>query len=125
MIKRIINIKDYWTIIIFVNIDYNRYDIIEEELLNLNASYDIIDEIYDTISFDYNKAFKYTNPRLRTSLIGINKTTDIEEMLDSIVHEVDHVQADICEYYDVPLNSEDAAYLIGYIIKLLYKSSCL
>ena len=122
MIKRIINIKDYWTIIIFLNINYNKYNIIEDELLKLNASYDVIDEIYDTISFDYNKAFAYTNLKLRTSLIGINKTTDIEEMLDSIVHEVDHVQADICEYYNVPLNSEDAAYLIGYIIKLLYRS---
>lgn len=121
MIKRIINIKDYWTIIIFLNIDYNKYNIIENELLNLNASYDVIDEIYDTISFDYNKAFAYTNSRLRTSLVGINKTTDIGEMLDSIVHEIDHIQAEICKYYDVPLNSEDAAYLIGYIIKLLYR----
>lgn len=122
MIKRIINIKDYWTIIIFLNIDYNKYNIIEDELLDLNASYNVIDEIYDTISFDYNKAFAYTNRKLRTSIIGINKTTDIGEMLDSIVHEIDHIQAEICEYYDVTLNSEDAAYLIGYIIKLLYRS---
>ena len=122
MIKHIINIKDYWTIIIFLNINYNKYNIIEDELLNLNASYDVIDEIYDTISFRFNTAFTYSNPRLRTSIVGINKTTDIGEMLDSIVHEIDHIQAEICKYYNVPLNSEDAAYLIGYIIKLLYRS---
>ena len=122
MIRSVINIKDYWTIIIFININYDKFYIIEDELLNINASYNIIDEIYNTISFKCNMAFAYTNPKLRISIVGINKVTDIEEMLDSIIHEVDHVQADICEYYNVPLNSEDAAYLIGYIIKLLYRS---
>lgn len=122
MIRRVINIKDYWTIIIFININYDKFYLIEDELLNIDASYNTIDEIYNTISFKFNMAFAYTNPKLRTSIVGINKVTDISEMLDSIVHEIDHIQVDICEYYDVPLNSEDAAYLIGYIIKLLYKS---
>ena len=122
MIRSVINIKDYWTIIIFININYDKFYIIENELLNINASYYTIDEIYDTISFKFNMAFAYTNPKLRTSIIGINKATDISELLDSIIHEIDHIQADICKYYTVPLNSEDAAYLIGYIVKLLYRS---
>lgn len=31
------------------------------------------------------------------------------------LHEIDHVQRDVCEYYDVNLGSERAAWLQGYL----------
>jgi len=36
--------------------------------------------------------------------------------MNTIVHEAKHVQSHICEYYNVPEDSEEAAYLIGYIV---------
>jgi len=49
------------------------------------------------------------------SVVCIGWTTSRAEWHSSIVHEIDHVQRDICEYYDVSLGGETAAYLQGYL----------
>lgn len=37
------------------------------------------------------------------------------------VHEAKHVQSHICEYYNVPEDGEQAAYLIGYIVQKMHR----
>lgn len=122
MIKNIINVDNYWNIIIFINVDYSRYDDIAEELTKADASEEAIKQIYNNISNKYNSAFTYTNSDTRTSVVGINKTTSRRELINSISHEADHIQYSICKYYNVPLGSEDAAYLLGHLVERLYIS---
>lgn len=120
MIRSVINIKGYWSIVLFVNVDYDRFDIIESELTNILTPISIIDEIYDKIAYKKNSGVTYSNLDYRTSIVCINKTTSKEELINTISHEADHVQEAICKYYDVPLNSEQAAYLIGYLVGKFY-----
>ena len=47
MIKSIINIDNKWKIILFVNIDYDRYYIIESALTDILAPISVIDDIVD------------------------------------------------------------------------------
>lgn len=49
------------------------------------------------------------------SVVCIGWATSRAEWHNSIVHEIDHVQRDICEYYDVSLGGELAAYVQGYL----------
>lgn len=121
MIKTKIDVDDKWSIVLFVNIDYNEYYKIESALTDILAPTSVIDDIYNKISNEYDSGFTYSNPDYRASVVGINKTTSRAELIDSIIHEVDHVQADICHYYNIPLDSEAAAYLIGYLGKSFYK----
>lgn len=44
-----------------------------------------------------------------------------EQFLNTIVHEAKHVQSHICKYYEVDEDSEQAAYLIGYIVQNMHK----
>lgn len=37
------------------------------------------------------------------------------------MHEAKHVQSHICKYYDVPEDSENAAYLIGYLVQRMHR----
>ena len=122
MIKSIIKIKDYWTVVLFVNVDYDKYNLIESALTDILVSTRIIDEIYDEIGNIYNTGFTCTNPDYRTSVVGINKTTSRDELINTLSHEADHVQMAICDYYDVPKDSEDAAYLMGYLFEHFYKT---
>lgn len=122
MIKSNINIDDYWNIIAFIDIDYNKYKEIAKELIHQDADIKTINKIYKTISNKYNSAFTYTNSISRTSVVGINKTTSRRELINSISHEADHIQYSICKYYNVPLGSEDAAYLLGHLVERLYIS---
>lgn len=123
MIKSIIDIRGYWSIVMFVNVDYDKFDVIEEELTNILAPISVIDDIYDKISYKLNSGVTYSSFDFRTSVVCINKARDREELMNTISHEADHVQDAICKYYDVPLNSEAAAYLMGYLVGKMYYHS--
>lgn len=123
MIKSVINVAGYWSIVLFVDVDYDKFDVIESALTDIRAPISVIDEIYDKISYELNYGVTFTNSRYRTSVVCINKTTTREELINTITHEADHVQDDICKYYNVPLDSEQAAYLIGYLVGKMYYAS--
>lgn len=65
--------------------------------------------------------FTYTDFINKRSIVGIAKTTNQEQFFNTLVHETKHVQSHICHYYDVPEDSEDAAYLIGYIMQKMHR----
>ena len=65
--------------------------------------------------------FTHTDSRKRTSIIGIAATSSQEQFLNTLVHEAKHVQSHICAYYNVPEDSEQAAYLIGYLIQKMHR----
>jgi len=123
MIKSVIDVDGYWSVVLFVDVDYDRYDIIESALTNILAPISVIDDIYYKISYKLNSGVTFSNPDFRTSVVCINKTTSREELINTISHEADHIQDTICDYYDVPLDSEDAAYLIGYLVGKMYYHS--
>ena len=123
MIKSTINVAGYWSIVLFVDVDYDDFDIIESALTDILAPIYIIDEIYDKISYKLNSGVTFTNSDYRTSIVCINKGSTKEQVINTISHEADHVQAAICDYYNVPLDSEQAAYLIGYLVGKMYYHS--
>ena len=123
MIKSVIDVDGYWSVVLFVDVDYDRYDIIESALTDILAPISVIDDIYNKISYKFNSGVTFSNPEFKTSVVCINKTTSREELINTISHEADHVQDAICKYYNVPLDSEDAAYLIGYLVGKMYYSS--
>ena len=72
--------------------------------------------VYNILFTKPNQGFTYTDSNKRTSVVVIGNTYSYKQFLNTVVHEAKHVQTAICKYYDVPEESEDAAYLIGYIV---------
>ena len=93
MIRQDIDIMGYWTIII----------------------------VYDVYLGEENSGFTHTNFNKRLSIVGIGKADSKKQFLNTIVHEAKHVQSHICEYYNVPEDGEQAAYLIGYIVQKMHR----
>lgn len=60
-----------------------------------------------------NHGFSVSDTNERMSLVCIGWVTNRWQWFNTIVHEIDHVQRDICEYYNVELGTEEAAYLQG------------
>lgn len=77
--------------------------------------------VYNAYLGKRNTGFTYTDTSRRTSIVGIASATSQEQLLNTIVHEAKHVQSHICEYYNVPEDSERAAYLIGYIVQRMHR----
>ena len=104
------------------------YDIGEEDteemgdwLEALGAGRKEIEHACDVI-LGKNKGFTYSNPDLRMSLMCISRVTSIDQWFDSMTHEVDHLQWEIMQYYDVDPGTEEAAWLQGYIVRMIIKA---
>jgi len=94
MIRQDIDINGYWTIII----------------------------LYNVYLGDEDTGFTHTDFNKKRSIVGISNHSSKEQFFNTLIHEVKHVQSHICKYYNVKENSENAAYLIGYIVQKMYKS---
>ena len=88
MIRQDIDIAGYWYVVIFYNVN----------------------------TPELNQGFTYTDTIQRKSVVVIGNTDSLQQFYNTVVHEAKHLQSAICRYYDVSENSEDAAYLIGYIV---------
>lgn len=65
--------------------------------------------------------FTHTDFSKKLSIVGIGITTSKKQFINTISHEAKHVQSHICQYYQVSEDSEDAAYLLGYIMMKMYE----
>lgn len=93
MIRQDIDVEGYWKIIVVYNAPLGSKDV----------------------------GFTQTDNEKKTSIVGIAKTSNQEQLLNTIVHEAKHVQSHICAYYKIPENGEQAAYLIGYIVQRMHR----
>jgi len=93
MIRQDIDIDGYWTVII----------------------------AYDVYLGEKNSGFTHTDFNKKLSIVCIGNADSKKQFLNTIVHEAKHIQSHICEYYDIPEDSEDAAYLIGFLVMKMYE----
>ena len=114
MIKQIINIDNYWEVIVYYDIDYNFFNDIVKELNYLNAPVEEIDKIYYTMKYKA-KAFTYSNLKYRVSIVGFNKHFDKYDYINSIIHEAEHVKQHMLRFYKVVDEGEPPAYTVGYV----------
>lgn len=77
--------------------------------------------IYNAYLGYYNTGFTHTDYKKKMSIVGISLSTNCEEFMNTLIHELRHLVNDICKYYDVNLESEDASYLTGFLIKKIYR----
>ena len=114
MIKQIINIDNYWEVIVYYDIDYNFFNDIVKELNYLNAPVEEIDKIYYTMKYKA-KAFTYSNLKYRVSIVGFNKHFDKYDYINSIIHEAEHIKQHMLRSYKILDEGEPPAYTVGYV----------
>jgi len=87
--------------------------------IDVNGYWKII-VVYNVYLGSEDTGFTQTDFSKRLSIVGISNVSSVEQLINTIVHEAKHVQSNICRYYDVPEDGEDAAYLIGFIVQKMY-----
>lgn len=117
MIKYIINIDNYWKVIVYYNVNYNFFNIIYKNLKDINCSKSTIDKIYHNMFYNNAKGVTISNTYLYTSVVLLNKHKDYYDYINSIVHEAEHIKQSILKTYNIKDKGEPPAYTIGYIAK--------
>lgn len=109
-----------WSILVYYNADHHDSFELEDSLKQIEASQKEINKALDVLN-DYNTGFTFSNEDKKMSIVCISKAENEQQFLDTAVHEIKHVQSHICDYYDIDEDSEEAAYLIGYIARRMYR----
>lgn len=114
MIKQIINIDNYWEVIVYYDIDYNFFNDIAKELKHINSPVEEIDKIYYNMKYK-SKAFTYSNLKCRVSIVGFNKHFNKYDYVNSIIHEAEHIKQHMFRSYKILDEGEPPAYTVGYV----------
>lgn len=108
-----------WNILVYYNVHSSNFAEIEDSLRQLDCPKSDLTKALRVLR-NYNTGFTFTNTEYKMSIVCIGEATDSSQFVSTVVHEAKHVQSHICSYYDIKEGSEEAAYLIGYIVKRMY-----
>lgn len=111
-----IKIEDKWAFVLAYDIGDEDLDEVGGWLEALGAGEREVHEAQLLLT-RWNKGFTRSDTRLRMSVMCIGKATSDEQWWDTLIHEIDHLQGKILRYYDVSQDTEDAAYLQGYMMR--------
>ena len=121
MISQYIRIgKDKWNLLVYYNADIDDAEELIDSLRQLKCPEEDIESAIEVLNYE-NTGFTYTNTDYKMSIVCIGKASNINQFVSTTIHEAKHVQSHICAYYEVEENTEEAAYLIGYIVKQMYR----
>lgn len=122
MISQYIQLGDRgWNVLVYYNVKPEDFVEVVDSLEQLDCSKKDIKRALRVLRRK-NTGFTFSNDEYKMSIVCIGQATNIGEFVNTTIHEAKHVQSHICKYYNVKENSEDAAYLIGYIVQKMYKS---
>lgn len=116
MTKHYVDIAGKWSFILAYEIELTDLDEIASWLEAIGCDEESIRKAC-RVAMGTNSGFTFTNSDLKMSIMVISKATSMEQWFDTLVHEIDHLQGVICKYYDIKQDTEDAAYLQGYIMR--------
>ena len=114
MIKQLINVDNYWKVIVYYNVDYNFFNDIVYELRRIDIDYDVIDDIYENLIYTV-KAATCSSYKYKTSIVLFNNHKNSYDYINSIVHEAEHIKQHMLSAYKVLDEGEPPAYTIGYV----------
>ena len=123
MENKYIDVGKKWGVV--VNYDYDLMDY--DEMWAIMRSFGLTSKNANKalkILSNYNTGMTITNYDIKISTIFISKASTPSEWWNTAIHELKHVADAIISYYDVEWDSEDAAYLTGYMTKKLVESVC-
>ncbi len=115
--------KKWGVIVVFdYDVDYE-YRELKAVMMSFGLDIDHVDEAIGVLS-EPNTGMTVSNHSLCMSVVFISDATSKSEWFDTAFHELYHVCNAIIDYYGVSCESEDAAYLMGYLTKEFIEKVC-
>lgn len=110
-----------WSIECYVTTDDSYLDEILDKLESIGCSEKILNRAHKILSNQYDSGFAYSNLKTRTSIMIINKSTSMEEFVNTYNHEKNHIEMHICEELGIDPYGEVAADLSGCLAQRLFR----
>lgn len=117
MKTRYIDVDGYWGVVLCFDLEREDERKVRAYLRSFGLKEERIDYCVDVVLGRMNCACCVSDYETTMSLVLIGPTTDREQLVDSLAHEMDHVKDALSRFYDFRLGSEDAAYTLGYLVR--------
>lgn len=111
-----------WQIVVLYEVSYYNKDYVINKLKEICDDDDIIAQAKNNINLrSYNTGFTYSDLNKQQTLIVIGKANSSYELINTIVHEANHLKSHIATAYNINEKGEEVSYLIGGIVKVMFK----
>lgn len=112
--------KYRWSVEVFIIL--SRPDIAEiiSAVKRAGGSKKVLESAYTNLMEDFNSGFTYSSSKYRKSIMVVNRSSSMEEFINTYNHEKNHVEMHICEELGIDPYSEEAAYLSGNMAQQLF-----
>lgn len=112
--------KYRWSVEVFIIL--SRPDIAEimSAVKRAGGSKDVIESAHANLMEDFDSGFTYSSPKYRKSIMVVNRSSSMEQFINTYNHEKNHVEMHICEELSIDPYSEEAAYLSGNMAQQLF-----
>lgn len=109
-----------WNVLLYYNVSRQDYVEIEDSLRQLECPKEDINRAFRVLKRK-NTGFTFSNTDYKMSIVCVSKSTSAGEFVNTCIHEAKHVLSHMCQYYDIDESSEEASYIIGYLVHEMYK----
>lgn len=112
--------KYRWSVEVFIILGGSDTQGIMDAVRRIGGSRKVLESAYANLMEDYNSGFTYSNAEHRKSIMVVNRSSSMEEFINTYNHEKNHVEMHICEELGIDPYSEEAAYLSGNMAQQLF-----
>ncbi len=109
-----------WMVEVYIILEHANNERILNSLDCMKCPEKIKEQAEENLHSGVNSGFTYTNPKIRKSLMVVNRSSSMYEFINTYNHEKNHVEMHICEELGVDPYSEEAAYLSGELASQLF-----
>ena len=121
MTKQIINVENYWSVIVYYNVDYDLFDLVQNDMESIGASSKTCDDVRRNMLLGKAKAFTYSSIKEHTSIVAFNRHRKTKDYINSLVHEAEHVKQAMLHAYEVEDKGEPPAYTVGFLMMRMWE----
>ena len=121
MVRQAFNVEEYWKVIVYYDVDCDFLRPLYKELRSIGFPKDDIKEIFWELKRERAKAVTCSNGAYHTSIVILKKHSSVEDYINSIIHETEHVKQAMLNTYMIEDKGEPPAYTIGYLVMRMWR----
>ena len=121
MIKQVFDVESYFKVIVYYNVDYDFFNMVEKDLNEAGISKLMLRELWLMMYYEKAKAVTYSNIEEHICVVLFNYHEDEKDYINSIVHEAEHVKQAMLEAYQIEDKGEPPAYTMGYLVGRMWE----
>lgn len=109
-----------WNIYVYILINQEDVNNIDILFSKHNIPKQIMNKAAYRLTEYNNSGIIYNDRKSKSSVIIVSQTDSIQDLVNTITHEKNHLEMYLCDYYNINPNSEEASILSGDIAQLMF-----